>query len=628
MATTYRQNEVSLFGTYFPIIGPVRPTTINEVEERDLFGDSSKVSGPVLSHWVIDDQSGGIGVREADEEVHNKRSWWSELYTDSPGHIILPALVTDAGAPTSAAAPEVTIEFQDEQYVAFGTQVYKWLDTINDWSASLYTLPAIPTDVVVYKKKLYFACDADFARFDGTTWITGAALSSSTTTKQASRYLVVWDSKLLNLDNDGQLDYSVDEGVTWVANAPSDLASGSFNSLFLYRDAAGNVIVYLGTQIGAFSLNFDDAEWIETSVVFPRHEFAALGANRFNDFAYIPVGLTVREYSTDPPAHIRSMGLDRDDGIPGEYRGNIISIIPSHQEFFALLDATSIDDLQHFPASADHAYGNVQVEGDKGFSIIFRYNRHDSWSVVHKSSSTSKPVKCGAVSNANGKYRLWFGMDGKMFYRELQVTIQHPLEITDYEFGTGKEHITGKFNADNVVIRKTGTRFTICALGTSSTEYIELYYRINEDTAWILLANSTFTGGKVTSDGIHEFTFDTDKGIVFDTIQFRAVLTRSSTDTKVTPDLLWGRLSYLKESDVRFGFAMRIDCAHNYRRKTAKALRAALFAAAVPGQLGEFSFRKSNGADSHLVRILPPTSGVEIGETKHDGIYDILLVAP
>lgn len=625
MANVFRQNEISLFGTYFPIIGTVQSRTINTFAEKQVFGDISKDSGVVTSEWIIDDQRGGIGVREADEKIHNNRSWWSECYIEK-GHILLPALVTSAGNPGNTA-PEVTIEYRNEQYVAFGTNVYKWLDTINGWSSSLYTLPALPTDTIVYKDKLYFACGSDFVRFDGDTWILGLALTEASSA-QPSRFFIEWDGKLLNLDNDGQLDYSVDEGVKWIANAPSDLAAGSYTSLFLYRDAAGNTIPYSGTKSGLYALKFDDAKWIETGVIFPKHQYAGMGANAWNDAAYIPMGLTVREYSTAAsPAPVRLMGLDRDDGIPSDYRGNIIRIIPSHQEFFALLDATEIDASDHFPASAFNTYGNVQIQDNLGYSVIFRYNNRDAWSVVYKSGSTDKPVKCGAISTANGKYRLWFGMDGNMYYRALQVTIQHPLEIDDFEYGNVKEHITSRFNADNAVIRKTATLFTV-SVNATSTEYIEFYYRIDGGSMWTQLTNSTFTDGKVITDGIHKFTFSSDSGLVFDDVQFRAVLTRSSSDTRVTPDLHWMRLSYLKESDVQWGFSLRINCSQNYRRKTAKVLDASLKAAADPGILGDFSFRKGNSTESHKVKILPPLQGVEIGGVKYESIYDVALIAP
>ena len=625
MPAVFSPNEVLLFGTRFPIVGPVQLALASVWPQKLVTGDFTKDSERIASTWVLADATGGIGIKDMIEGKDDNRVYWSTCEIGYRGHIVLPVQVTDCGNPTTADAA-VIIEYNNKIYVAFGTSVRRWTEGTASWTANLVTLAAVPTDGIVYKNKLYLAMGTDFERFDGTTWTDGATIAVGGA--KACRYFVEWDGKLFALDNTGQLRYTTDEGVNWTNSALGTLPAGHYTSLFLYRNVAGDVIVYMGTKEGLFALDFANAKWVETELALPFHDYACLGADWWRDAAYIPCGMAVYRYVTSNPAEVSLMGPDRDYGIPGDYRGNIIKLLRGHNELIALLDATSTLAQDLYPAGL---YGDVQIYDNVGFSAVLKWNEK-AWSVLYLSGNLATPLKTGAVATADDIYRLWFGVDGKVFYAPLQVNIQNPLELPDFTFSAyGTEHITSWFNANNAVVNKLAPSLSCLAEGVTCNisphfykTYIRLWYGLdyNDDT-WTLLTNTSFPDGYIDIAG--EAIFDLN--LSFKAIRFKALLVRYSSTPAASPDLRWLRLSYIKLLDPQFAFSMRVDCSRNYRFKTAKTLLNSLKTALETQTLGAFTFKNGNGTETHQVRIAQ-FQGAEIGGKKSEGIYDLQLIAP
>ena len=624
MANVFRRSEISLFGTFYPLVGSVQPVLASVWPAKQVVGDYSKDTEQIASSWIIQDQRGGIGIKDMVEATDAARCWWSTCELGYKGHILLPTLVTDAGNDTLADAV-VLIEYGNEMYAAFGTSVRKRVEGTTSWGAELQALGTTPTDAIVYRGKLYFACGTDFERFDGTTWTTGTALSSGGATPQPSRYFVEWDSKLFILDNTGQLDYSTDEGVTWITSALSTLPTGYFNSLFLYHNIAGEVVVHLGTKQGLYALDFDNSDWHDPVLPLPYHDYACVGAVWWRDACYLSSGMAVYQYVTSNPAVVTPMGPDRDYGLPSDYRGNIVKLLAGHNGLYAFIDATAELSRDQYLAGDDE-YGNLVFYDNVGYSAILKWDGY-GWSVVYLSSAADLPLKGATIATADDIYRLWFGLDMSVFYVPLQVTIANPLEVTDFPFAASGEHISPWFDKDNAVIDGLAFLLTAYAKETSATEYIKIYYGLDyDDDTWTLLTNTDFADGQIDSDGEAAFAFASGAGVAFKAIRFKAELVRGSTTT-VSPDLRWLRLSYIKLLEPKWGFSVRIDCTKNYRFKSAKGLVTALKTALATQTLGTFQFKNGNGSESHQVRIAS-LSAAEIGGKKSLGIYKVNLVAP
>jgi len=613
-----------LFSRYYPIIGPVEPFQASTWAEKRVYGALGKDDETLESSWIIDDKTEGIGILDMEEEKDAKRYWWGTGDTDTKGHLIHSTLVTDATNPTGVDA-QILIEYGNRLFASFGQSVRLWVEATASWTAEQVALASWPTDAIVHKDKLYIACGSDFERYDRatSTWTTGTALSGSA---QAARYLLNWDSKLLKVDNDGQLSWSVDEGVTWTENAPSTLPSGYFNKLFTGKDALGDPLPWLGTKEGPLALNFDDAEWVPTRLTMPFHDYACMGGVAFKNDTYVSAGLQVHEVGED----INVMGLDRDSGIPNDYNGSIIGLYAGHNDLFAIVDATKASTADEANLFIAGAYGDVRIVGSAyvGYSVVFKWRwATRSWRPMYISESDATGASAGVICSADDEYRFWFAMDGSVFYIPLQTTIQNPLEVTDFPFSATMEHIEPNFDADNAVITKTGTRFGVYVTGTSATEYPMYYYRTDYATDWILLVNDDFPDGKVITDGEHEFTFASDAGLEFKAFQPRVVSVRGSTTT-VCPDTRWMRLKYLKMLPVRRGHRVTIDCSRSYRNQTSKVMEDALWTALGTRTLGKFTFRNGNGSETHMVMLMPPFEGAAVGGRSRKGVYKALLVSP
>tara|TARA_R100000501_G_C2618560_1_gene112027 strand:+ start:12 stop:1877 length:1866 start_codon:yes stop_codon:yes gene_type:complete len=621
MVTVHRKHEINLFGTRYPIMGAVQQQSAAQWAQKQVIGDWSKDSETPMSSWIMSDASGGVGIKDIIEQLHGDRCWWSTAEIGYRGHNLLPRLVTQASTNPGTSHPEVIVDYANELYVAFGTDLRKWNNVTSAWSSSLGTLIATPTHGFVHKDKLYFACGSDFNRYDGSTLTTGAVLGSA----QACRYLSEWDDRLFTLDNDGQLDYSLDEGVTWTANALSTLPAGYFTSLFEYRTAAGTRVLYMGTKVGLYELNFDNGVWVRTDLTLPFHAYGGLGAAVRRDTAFISAGLAVYGYVSGNPADITIIGPDLDAGLPSDYRGSIIKLVAGINHLFAFVDATAAETPDLFMAGDDE-YGNLQFPDVTGFSLVLKWNGR-GWGVVYTSGTADKALKDGVVSNANDTYRLWFGVGNEVFYVPLESTIQNPLEVQDYEFAASDTHITGWFDADNAVIDKLAAYLTVYLASTSADEYAKFYYGLDydEDT-WTLLTNNSFTDGQVDADGETVFDFASGAGLDFKAIRFKWDKVRGSTST-LSPDVRWGRLSYLKNLDLRWGFQVVVDCRRNYRFKTARSLLSALKTAKTTGTLGNFTFKNGRGAETHRCRIME-MKDVEIGGRKSEGVVTLDLFAP
>jgi len=611
-----RSNEIYLFGNYYPIIGAVSSKLVQRWATKQVTGDYTKDSEKDTSSIVFGDNHKGIGIKDMDEIKDAGRVYWSTCGIDYPGHTTLPPLATACANP-GTTAPAVTIEYVNEQYVAFGTDLRKWVNASAAFGTSLHTLLGVPTDAIVHKSKLYFACTTDFERFDGTNYVHGVTLSGGAKT---GILFVEWDEKLFMLSNTGQLSYTVDEGVTWVNSALSNLGTGMYTSLFL-SDYSG-VQIMLGTKFGPYVLDYDSAKWIYTGFSVPEQDYACKGATAWRGIGYVPVGMGVYQYNTSgDTATILPMGPDRDYGLPGDYRGNIIKLLPEHNALYALV--SPVIDLQNMYLSGP--FDSVTFYNNTGYSTLLKWTG-EGWKVVWASESIAVASNCAAITTADSTYRLWFGADNKMYYIPLRVDLQNPVELDDFPYGAKSENIWPWFDANNAVIDKLGFKVTAYTERLTATEYVKLYYALDyADGAWQLLTNTTYTDGQIDSNGETYFTLASDAGLSFKSIQFKAELFRGS-NTLLSPDLRWLRLDYMKLLPARWSYRVVIDATKDYRHKRKSTLLAALQTAAEQKTLGDFAFRTFEGTtDTHKVKCNSMAGPEKEGKLK-EGQFAIDLI--
>jgi len=581
---------------------------------KQTFGDYTKDSEKLSSAVVWSDQRGGLGIRDMDEVKDMDRSEWSELETNFRGHLVNGPLWT-AETNGGANAPTISIEYANEQYVVFGTAVYKHAGT-DSWTDLSHTLGASPTDAIVHKGKLYFACGTDFERFDGTTWTTGTALSGSA---RACRWFCEWDDKLFWISNAGQLSYSVDEGVSVDDNALSSLPTGSFNGLITYRNSSGDIVIYLGTTVGLYELDYNNSKWLDTEARFTEHPDGCKGLCVYpmTGALYYSVGNAVFEYKMGGgEAVITPMGLSVDYGIPSTRFGSAYV----KGSIFKLL--------------SDHNYLYAFITPDTGYyGCILKWNGKGWSNVIVWGGGVSDALSAPSITTAGGNYRMWCAfatVPSAMYWMPLSINLVNTLENADLTYSSQSQyHFWPWFDANNPAIDKLALEVTVYVVAPSGTN-IRLYYRTNYSTAaGTLIKNSTFTDGVIDTTG--ETTFylpavtatTTPVGVAFKAIQIYGVW---GANGAVSADLRWLRLTYQKLLTPQYRYDLILDCSHDYRHKRAKTLEAGLVTAYETDTLGEFIFRTALGtAETHQVKVMQMQELTQAGR-RQAGQYKVQLV--
>ncbi len=118
----------------------------------------------------------------------------------------------------------------------------------------------------------------------------------------------------------------------------------TIQKMIVYRDAALNEVIYIGTTKGVWVHDTGNGsttgKFLQSALTMPSHPNACKGMTVHNGFLYASMGLHIKKYSIDGGgAVISSAGLDMDDGVPDEYAGEIIDLQSVENGIFALVSA-------------------------------------------------------------------------------------------------------------------------------------------------------------------------------------------------------------------------------------------------------------------------------------------------
>lgn len=421
------------------------------------------------------------------------------------------------------------------------------------------------------------------------------------------KFFVEWDDKLFGIDETGQLAYAATPtgaNPTWTNSAKIKYDGDKVNSLFTYRDAGGDIIIYAATRSRLWALDFTNAKFVGTELKYPDHVNAGKGFVHWRSALYTSVGLEVRKYITGSTATMMEVGLNNDDGLPVEYNGEIVNLVGGHNCFYALVDSS-------------------QVSGTSN-STVMAYDEN-GWQCLWEAPSSNGKMTSGIVSTAVA-YRLWFNHSGKIYYLPLQRGLRNSRVVETTTYASSGTLITSWFDAGTVSYAKLATRIRLFCRGMSAAETVTVKYRLDQKHSGI--ATGWLTLGVIEDDGETEFIFgNTGEGKVFKAIQFRFDLARGDTDTN-SPDIQGITFSYLKLLGLTWGWDFTINCGGDYCGKTPRELEAALLRAANADTLLEFTYRNdATGAETHYVKV-HPLAGIAPTGDNYQGCYRVSLIAP
>ena len=245
----------------------------------------------------------------------------------------------------------------------------------------------------------------------------GVTIDAQVTTVKAVDF-TEWDNKLIALCADHTLKSTTD-GTTW-----STL--GTFNTsaaprrLARYINASEEDTIYFSTSKGLLAWNHD-ASVISTTRIygpeaFPPHPDNGWGLCMWKpgEDLFMSVGMDVLRWNLNAVSSVQS-GLNRDEGIPPEYRGAIIDLVPGHRYMYALIRGQA-DSVETPPESGDESDPGMLQEGDFLASqtavrnIVMGWNGY-GWHAVQVPTTDGEPSWM-VLSQAQGEPRLWWGVGG------------------------------------------------------------------------------------------------------------------------------------------------------------------------------------------------------------------------
>jgi len=597
------ENEVFLGSNYFKTEGQVRASTISRFPAKMITGDYSFMNEQFLSNLIMSDQRGGGMIEEMDESIHTDRYWWSTCNTNYKGHIVLPRLSGNVGTLTGTTFSYAN--FNGELYLSDGSKFYSLNATGTGLDEILFGGNSITnvTDLTADGDTLILHRSGDTYKMN-----TSEVVSNASVTVYHLGVHLAGTVYAVRTDT-GAFGITTDHGVTWTEKtAFPRIAAGPPRRIFVYQDASANMVVYIAAKSGLWIFDATNDLWLPTHLTSPFETYGGYGATTWQDAAFYSAALGIKKYTVASTATISNVGLDKDDGLPSEYNGEITNIIGGGDNFLYALVSSYI--------TVGTGYSTVMQTDGKGWSCLWADANADKYG--------------GIISPASGKYRLYFDSNKIIYYVDISRGVLNPKKISGYTYAAAGMHIGSWFDAGTAVYPKLATKIKLFVDGVTATETIVVKYRIdhvntNRDTGWTTLgtinnATSGISGGR----GTVTFTFGTNVGIAFKAIQFRFDLA-TGTST-LTPDIQAVVLSYMKILDLKKGWSFTVNCGEEYKGNKPRQQVAALWTAAETQTLLEFTFR-DDSTETYYVKI-HPMHGLEPTGPSYQAKYNIMVIEP
>ena len=617
-----KKNEIYLNGNYYPIVQPVKQVLASIYPAKVTIGDTTRDSQARASIISWSDFRGGIGVERMEGSKDVDRSWFSTCSLRYKRHLVLPSKTTSVtNSDATGESLDILQEFNGALYGIWSNQkIYKYESGSDTFGSALDTLPAVATDALEVRigGTLYLI----IAHTGGYTYTSNA--SSFTDDTKDAKFLAFWNDKLWGIDNTGQLWHAASLG-SETNDAKLPLPDGHVTDLFVARNASGNPILYAMTKEGLYAHDATNSLWVETQLALPFHNENGKGSVRWRDSVYIPAGLGIYKYINGTNSAVVSIvGPDKDHGLPSDYRGNIAKLLGTHNDLIALVDGTLTPGTVDMFASSE----STVLDDSTGYSTILGWNEM-GWEVKWAASGTDqgKKITCGFVSDVGGTltatnpYRMYWGFDGKLYYQQLQSDVINPTQVTNYNYEDNVDgiHYTSWFSADQVEVDKLALKLKAETANCNSNQTVKIEYALD-------YVETYTTMGTITSNGMTTYTFGSNLGTSFRSIQFKITL---ATNTKtVSPDLISLTLEFRKKLNPKLGWTVNVDLSKAYKGNSTKAMRSNILSAIESNTLIEFTYRDDSTTNRNYYVDIINAQGLEYTAYDERGTTQLTLSEP
>jgi hypothetical protein len=616
--------EVVLYDKTFRLADQIQESLVSVFPGRVVIGDPTRADDPLASSYVMSDWTGGLLKSRMDPAVDFDRFRWSTGATWFSQQLS----IGQAVGQISMTGPQTT-ELSSKHVrtgAEYGGSLYAgWDDKLvrvnaDDTITVIDTLPNIITHLFVYRNMTGAQAGASrlvIAYRDGYKTYNGTTVSAGTGSELAS-YLEVWDDKLVKLGYDGVVKYVTDvEGTpAWTLLGVVPLPSDSVTGLLIFPDGEGADALHVVTTKGLYF--YDDAAGRirPTRAQFPPIPERGRGSTVYEDNLYMTgTGMSVYRY-TGPT--ISKEGLDRDDGLPSSQRGKITKLTGVMN--FLAASAETMSEVQIpdpvYPGSGWLAGGGFAyadtIYDSQGFATIYGKSG-TGWHTLYSADQTGSGSKWLGAASTGNKYRLWFGLNGTLYFMNLFPDVHNIIENNLQEFRTFAVHQTPFNHCGWAEIDKLALQLDAGAERLDECEDCKIIveYALNEnESTWTVL-------GEI-SDNVPPPVFfgANDLGLEFRSIAFRFRLERCSITTH-SPILRFATLKFLKSMDTRWGYRMTIDCTQDgYQNLTSEEQYELLKEFAGTGPLGRFKGWVDGRYQERKVKVATMSALINTGDGR------------
>ena len=421
------------------------------------------------------------------------------------------------------------------------------------------------------------------------------------------------------------------------AKAQLPLPDGFVTDLFPTWTPSNTMVLHAMTKNALWSYDQTNDRWLQTELTIPNHPTAGIGSTRWLEDLFIPAGNAIYQYHTGADTiFVRSMGPDREDGLPQLHRGDIKKLASSQNDLLALIDGNTLSVALSAGAATyrHHLLGDgssgaafpglmamvAESSTQEGNATLLGWNR-EFWETKWVASTSGLVADDLVVNNAYGQYRAWWDFNGRVYYLDLPTAILNPSQIDTHEFATSSTHEYPWFDGDDEENIKVGLRYVGTAEGMSADETVAIKYILDYGTTEV-------TVGTVSANG--RFAFDLPSTATPEGVEFRAIrtildLSRGTNDRQQSPKIRTLDLVYRKKLTVKWGFEVTVDTGGD-AATTPLAIRQAIATAVGTDTLVKFNYRDEDQQESAFwVDVRMPSSMEESG-TDHKADMTLLLI--
>jgi len=549
---------------------------------RISINDSGRAPGGLASAITLEDQTAGQGIQEMRDDGSPGRFWFSTCDTieDStyPRQITLNRKKTArANSHAGARVPRFGIAWVDKVWVAFDERVYSYTQAASWDTATFRSLTGggIPQSapLVWGQYLLWFLGSNGIEYTDGATW-TNVAVN-------ASAGVVIGDV-LYIVSETGEVSRSATKPPTAASFSPvttvnerRDAYNDGPSAMLAFQSANNETIPYVIGDRTIYAIDVNAGLFYQAGPQMTPSPYAIRAEVLTADNQmYIAQGMSVLAWDGDTAQHL---GLDRDDGVPPEYKGGITRLLNGNTSLYALTDTSLLAVGEEQDLWAGEEYNEMFYVGEGNAVLWERTSK--GWHVRAIADSTVLSATMLFLSDSEDTYYLWFAWGGTAY------TID--LSDANINFEASGLHQYPKLDYGYHENVKVGVRVECRALRCNSTEKIKIEASF-DGGGWFTLRNGdTDSNGYIITAGRHVFDLhlnpvpltvsplvwhdDPPAGYPFHQIQLRSTLERGS-DATLSPGLTFSAVYAVKSNKVKRAWTINLDLTDGHKDKTAYQL--------------------------------------------------------